>query len=80
MQSLYAWGHQVSVGNGSELYYPQTLCKAYFNWCKANDNKPTFEMMHEFICEVQGHRSIKKDYGPKFKAIQEAINDIKSDE
>jgi len=60
----------------AELYYPQVLCKGYFNWCKANDERPTFEMMHEFICEVQGFSVFKKDYGPKFQSIREAIDEL----
>lgn len=59
-----------------EMYYPQVLCKAYFNWCKANDNSPAFEMMHEFICEVQGLDMRKTDLNPKFQSVMEAIDEL----
>ena len=60
----------------AEMYYPQVLCKAYFNWCKANDNRQTFELMHEFICEVQGLDIRATDLNPKFQSVMEAAYEL----
>ena len=60
------------MANDSEVYYPRTLCRAYFNWCTANDMKPSFQGMHDFVAEVQGLQSIG-NYGPIFKSIKEFL-------
>ncbi len=65
--------------NGAEQYYPMSLCKAFFNWCIANDVRPTFELLHDFVCEVQGSVGLGK-YGPRFQSIKEILNDIESDD
>jgi hypothetical protein len=69
----------MSVGNGVEQYYPMSLCKAFFNWCIANDVRPTFELLHDFVCEVQRSTAVGQ-YGPRFQSIKEVLNDIKSDD
>ena len=62
-----------------EQYYPMSLCKAFFNWCIANDIRPTFELLHDFVREVQGSVGVGK-YGPRFQSIKEILDDIESDE
>ena len=60
------------MDDNSEVYYPRTLCRAYFNWCTANDMKPCYQGLHDFIAEVQGSQGIG-NYGPIFKSIEELL-------
>ena len=68
----------MSGNNDIEQYYPMSLCKAFFNWCIASDVRPTFELLHDFVCEVQ-RSSFVGQYGPRFQSIKEALDDIEPD-
>jgi len=56
----------------SDKYYPENLVRTYFNYCKANDIKPTFEDMNDFITEILGTKQINGI--PSFKTISEVFN------
>ena len=56
----------------SDKYYPETLLRVYFNYCKANDIKPSFEDMDDFICEILGVNQINGM--PSYRTIDEVFN------
>lgn len=39
--------------SSTDRYYPETLIRVYFRYCKVNDVKPSFEDMNNFIDEIQ---------------------------
>jgi stringent starvation protein B len=63
----------MSNSSGSDRYYPESLIKAYFNWCTANDMKPDFVGLHDFVAEVLGNKHI--NFIPSFKTIEEIFNE-----
>ena len=58
--------------NNHDKYYPETLLKVYFNYCAANDIRPTFEDMDDFISEILGNKQINGI--PSYKTINEVFN------
>ena len=58
--------------NNNDKYYPETLLKVYFNYCTANDIRPTFEDMDDFISEILGNKQINGI--PSYKTINEVFN------
>ena len=56
----------------NDKYYPETLLKVYFNYCAANDIRPTFEGMDDFISEILGNKQINGI--PSYKTINEVFN------
>ena len=56
----------------NDKYYPETLLKVYFNYCKAHDIRPTFEDMDDFISEILGNKQINGI--PSYKTINEVFN------
>jgi hypothetical protein len=57
----------------SDKYYPENLVRTYFNYCKSNDIKPTFEDMDDFIAEILGTKQINGI--PSFKTISEVFSE-----
>jgi hypothetical protein len=57
----------------SEKFYPANLIRTYFNYCQANDIKPSFEDMDAFISEVLGTKQINGI--PSFKTIKEVFDE-----
>ena len=57
----------------SEKFYPENLIRTYFNYCQANDIKPSFEDMDAFISEVLGTKQINGI--PSFKTIKEVFDE-----
>jgi len=57
----------------SEKFYPANLIRTYFNYCQANDIKPSFEDMDAFISEVLGTKHINGI--PSFKTIKEVFDE-----
>jgi hypothetical protein len=57
----------------TDFYYPSSLIKAYFNWCAANDIKPHYDGMHDFISEVMGDKHI--NFIPKHRTIEEIFDE-----
>jgi adenine C2-methylase RlmN of 23S rRNA A2503 and tRNA A37 len=54
-----------------ERYFPETLVQVYFNYCVANDVKPSFEDMLGFISEIQGDHHVN---GIHITKVSEVIN------
>jgi hypothetical protein len=62
-----------------DLYYPESLVKAFFSWCEANDEKASYEGLHGFVSEVMGDKHI--NFIPKHKTIEEIFDETyQSDE
>jgi len=55
----------------SERYYPQTLVKAYFNYCKASALTPTANGLDSFAKEIQGDKHINGI--PDFLTLEEVF-------
>ena len=56
----------------NDRYYPETLLRVYFNYCAANDVRPTFEDMNDFIGEILGNRQVNGI--PSYRTIDEVFN------
>ena len=59
----------------SERYFPETLVQVYFNYCAANDVKPSFEDMYGFINEIQGDHHVNGIHTTK---INEVLSNAKT--
>ena len=59
----------------SERYFPETLVQVYFNYCAANDVKPSFEDMYGFINEIQGDHHVNGIHTTK---INEVLSNVKT--
>ena len=68
--SCESWREAMQKSN--DKYYPETLLKVYFNYCSANDIRPTFEDMDDFISEILGNKQINGI--PSYKTINEVFN------
>ena len=56
----------------NDRYYPETLLRVYFNYCTANDVRPTFEDMDDFIGEILGNKQVNGI--PSYRTIDEVFN------
>ena len=56
----------------NDRYYPETLLRVYFNYCAANDVRPTFEGMDDFIGEILGNKQVNGI--PSYRTIDEVFN------
>lgn len=63
----------MSNPNTSDKYYPESLIKAYFNWCAANDHKASFPDLHKFVAEIMGDKHI--NFIPYFRTIEEVFHE-----
>lgn len=60
----------------NERYYPETLLRVYFNYCRANDLTPGFEDLKDFVVEIQGTKHLNGI--PFNKTIDEVFNETSS--
>jgi len=60
------------VQKANDRYYPETLLRVYFNYCAANDVRPTFEGMDDFIGEILGNKQVNGI--PSYRTIDEVFN------
>jgi len=60
------------VQKANDRYYPETLLRVYFNYCTANDVRPTFEDMDDFIGEILGNKQVNGI--PSYRTIDEVFN------
>ena len=68
--SFGSWRQTVQKAN--DRYYPETLLRVYFNYCTANDVRPTFEDMDDFIGEILGNKQVNGI--PSYRTIDEVFN------
>lgn len=55
-----------------DRYYPESLIRAYFNWCHATDHPATWNGLDDFAKEIQGEKHINGI--PSFLTIEEIFN------
>ena len=62
----------MAIQKANDKYYPETLLRVYFNYCAANDIRPTFEDMDDFISEILGNKQINGI--PSYRTINEVFS------
>jgi|TARA_R100001460_G_scaffold88812_1_gene130351 hypothetical protein len=56
----------------ADRFFPASLVKAYFNWCAANDTKPEYQGLFDFVAEVQGNKHLNGI--PSHQTIEEIFD------